>query len=169
MPKLSATVRVGDTELAMNAASELIQSLKDFGWPILAYAIFASISTFVLPSVRSREERVQRLLFVGIIIAFIEGFFFVGTESNDALHVASLHKAWGIYMLLLILLGFGAAMRWVALWKKEDRKTISISLGPGTDESSKQPPRISLLALFGLWLMGIAVAVIWLLRIAVKG
>ena len=96
----------------MNAAHDLLQSLRAFGWPIFAYAIFAPLPTYILPSSRSRQERTKRLLFVGVTLALIEVIFFVGTESNDITQVARLHPAWGAYVLLLALAAIGVAVKW---------------------------------------------------------
>lgn len=67
----------------MNAAHDLLQSLRDFGWPILAFAIFAPIPTYVFPTGRSREEKTAKLLFVGTIIAAIEVLFFSGDGEQQ--------------------------------------------------------------------------------------
>lgn len=150
----------------MDAANSLLQSLRDFGWPVLAYAIFAPISTFVLPSSRSREERVQRLLLVGAIITAIEAFFFLGTESGDALDVARLHPAWGMYVLLLVLVVAGIMARWWLQRSRQDSVAISISDEPTASVTAKSSGRGFYLTLIGLLAIGAAGAVLWLSRIA---
>ena len=150
----------------MNAAHDLLQSMRDFGWPILAYAIFAPIPTYVFPSGRSREEKTTRLFFVGMIIAGIEALFFLGTESNDALQVARLNPPWGIYVLFLLLVAIGAGGTWAVVRARENRMAIGIS-----ENTAFQIPtarsRIKLY-IFGcaIWVAGSIFAVLWLARIA---
>ena len=150
----------------MDAANSLLQSLRDFGWPVLAYAIFAPIATFVLPSSRSREEQVQRLFLVGTIIAVIEALFFLGTESGDALDVARVHPGWGAYVLFLVVVITGMAAWWWLLRTRENRTEISISEYPQTAVPAQKLGKGFYLALVGLWIIGAAGAVVWLFRIA---
>jgi hypothetical protein len=147
----------------MNAAHDLLQSMRDFGWPIFAYAIFAPIPTYVFPSARSREEKTARLLFVGAIIAAIEGLFFLGTESNDVLQVARFNPVWGIYVLLLILVAVGAGGTWVVLRARENRMAISIT----EDAAPKTAAGMSyVIFCIAVWLACSIFAVFWLAKIA---
>jgi hypothetical protein len=150
----------------MNAAHELLQSIRDFGWPIFAYAIFAPIPTYIFPSGRSREEKTTRLFFVGVIIAAVEAFFFLGTESNDALRVARLNPAWGSYVLFLIFLAVGAGGRWAVVRARENRIAISIS----RDAALQPPPASSHRKLYVVgivaWVTASVFAVFWLASIA---
>jgi hypothetical protein len=150
----------------MNAARDLLQSLRDFGWPIFAYAVFAPLPTYLLPSSRSRQERTARLLFVGAILASIEALFFVGTESNNIVQVARLNPVWGAYVLLLALVPLGAGAAWTIVRVREDRTAIRIV--QITD--AKSPPRAgrteAYIAAAGVWLACSVVAVVWLSKIA---
>lgn len=149
----------------MNAANDLLQSLRDFGWPVLAYVIFAPISTFALPSGRSREERLQRLVFVGIIIAVIEVLFFLGTEGGDAFQIAGVHPAWGLYVLALLLVAIVAGCRWAVIRARENRIAISIS-----DDTTQSPPVNSRFRFYilgcAVWVAGLVLAIVWLSKIA---
>jgi hypothetical protein len=150
----------------MNAAHELLQSIRDFGWPIFAYAIFAPIPTYVFPSGRSREEKTTRLLFVGVIIAAIEVFFFLGTEGADALQVARLNPAWGIYVFLLIFVAIGVGARWVAMRNRENRMAISISESAASQPSEDRSHYKLYIAGWIVWAAASIFAVLWLARIA---
>jgi hypothetical protein len=150
----------------MDAANSLLQSLRDFGWPILAYAIFAPISTFVLPSSRSRKDRVQRLLLVGAIIAAIEAFFFIGTESGDALDVVRLHPAWGVYVFVLVLVLAGLMAWWWLVRSRQNRVAISINEDMIASVATREMGRGFYLTLIGLLAIGAVGAVFWLSRIA---
>lgn len=150
----------------MNAAHDLLQSILDFGWPLFAYAIFAPIPTYIFPSGRPREEKTTRLLFVGAILATIEAFFFIGTESSDALQVALLYPAWGAYVLILLIVAAGVGGKWAIARTRENQMTISISrdTAPLTSVVSS---RNKLYVVGGaVWLAASTFAVLWLAKIA---
>ncbi len=151
----------------MNVALDLLQSLRDFGWPVFAYAIFAPVATFLIPSSRSREDKIARLLFVGAIIAMIEVLFFVGTESGDFIQVARLHPTWGFYVICLALIAIVVVAKWAILRRQENRKAISLTSREDDVDSSLNKARGgSYIAVIGVWFVGSVVAVIWLSRIA---
>lgn len=150
----------------MNAAHDLLQSLRAFGWPIFAYAIFAPLPTYILPSSRSRQERTKRLLFVGVTLALIEVIFFVGTESNDITQVARLHPAWGAYVLLLALAAIGVAVKWAVARLREDHTITTIRQIDGSEGSSGVKHTGIFIAGAGVWLACSALAVIWLSKIS---
>jgi len=150
----------------MNAARDLLQSLRDFGWPIFAYAIFAPLPTYILPSSRSRQERTTRLVFVGVILASIEVLFFVVTESNDIVQVARLHPAWGAYVLLLALVPLCAGAMCAVVRLREDRMAISMSQITGAESSSSKIPTGAYMAAAGVWLACSVLAVAWLFQIS---
>ncbi len=149
----------------MNAARNLLQSLRDFGWPIFAYAIFAPLSTYLLPSSRSRQERTARLLFVGVILASTEALFFVGAESNNTVQVARLHPAWGTYVLLLTLFPLGAVGGWAVVRLREGRTTINIGRAAEAEHAPWAIGTWLYIAAVGIWLTCCIVAVVWLSRI----
>ncbi len=151
----------------MNAAADLLQSLRDFGWPFFAYAIFAPVATFLIPSSRSREDKIPRLLLVGAIIGMIEALFFVGRESGDFIQVACLHPGWGLYVICLALIAIVVVTKWAILQRREIRKTISFTGHEGDVDSSPSKTNVgSYTAAIGVWLVGAVVAVIWLSKIA---
>ena len=150
----------------MSAAQSLLQAIREFGWPIFAYAIFAPISTYVLPSLRSREENSARLLFVGVIIAAIETSFFLVTESYDALQVARLNPVWGIYVLLLLLVGVSAGGRWAVVRAREDRIALSISGNSALEPPAAKSNRQHYIVGCAVWAAASVLAVLWLARIA---
>lgn len=150
----------------MNAAHDLLQSMRDFGWPIFAYAIFAPIPTYVFPSGRSHEEKTGRLLFVGMIIAAIEGLFFLGTESNNALQVARLNPSWGVYVLILLLLAVGAVDTWAVLRARENQRAISISENAAFKTAKGRSYIVLCSVGSAVWVAGSIFAVFWLARIA---
>jgi hypothetical protein len=150
----------------MNAAHDLLRSIRDFGWPIFVYAIFAPIPTYVFPSGRSREEKTARLLFVGTIIAAIEGLFFLGTESNDVLQVARLNPLWGVYVLILLLLAVGTGGTWAALRARENQKAISIGENAALKTATGRSYVVLCVTGCAVWVAGSIFAVFWLARIA---
>jgi len=150
----------------MKAAQDILQSLRDFGWPILAYAIVAPIVTFIIPSSRSREERTARLLLVGVIIAVIEVLFFVGTEGGDILQVAKSRPAWGGYVLLLTLVLIGMGIKLGLRRAREGRETVSLLGTYGEEVSSVNLNARRFLTFAGGWLAAALLAVIWLWKIA---
>ncbi len=150
----------------MNAARDLLQSIRDFGWPLFAYAIFAPIPTYILPSGRSREEKTTRLLFIGMIIAAIEVCFFLGTEGNDAWQVARLNPAWGIYVLLLLFVAVGAGGRWVVVRARENRTALSISGEAALQISVTMSQNKSYIVGCIVWTLAAILAVLWLANIA---
>jgi hypothetical protein len=151
----------------MSAALDLLQSLRDFGWPVFAYAILAPAATYLIPSNRSREDNVARLLLVGTIIAMIEMFFFVGTESGDFIQVARLHPAWGFYVVCLVLIAIVAVAKWAIVRGRDNRKAISPTIHKGDVDNSLDKTHVgSYIAVIGAWLAGSVGAVIWLSRIA---
>jgi len=149
----------------MNPAGELLVSLRDFGWPIFAYAIVAPLPTYLLPSSRSTHERTGRLLFVAVILASIEALFFVGTESNNIVQVARLHPAWGACAFLLALVPLGAGAGWAAARVRENRMAVSISQITGAESSPNAHTR-AYIAGAVTWLACSVVAVVWLSRIS---
>jgi hypothetical protein len=150
----------------MKAAQDILQSLADFGLPILVYAIVAPLATFIMPSRRSREEKIARLLLVGVVIIIIEAFFFIGTESDNIVRVAKSYPAWGTYVAVLTLMLMGIGVRLGLRRIREGRVTLSLS---STSAVEVSPPKVngrrSFTLLWG-WLAGSLVAVIWLLGIA---
>jgi hypothetical protein len=154
----------------MNAARDLLQSMHDFGWPILAYAILAPLLTYILPSRRSRQERTGRLVFVGGILALIVVILFVGTASNEVVQVARVHRAWGAYVLLLALVPLCAGATWAVLRMRQGRIAISVTRTTAAESSSREI-RIGayLLAVAGVWLAGSVLAVVWLFQISNSG
>jgi hypothetical protein len=153
----------------MNAARDLLQTVGDFAWPILAYAIAAPLATYVLPSRRSRQERTARLIFVGLIIASIEVLFFFATASNEIFEVARVHPAWGAYVLLLALVPLCAGATWLLVRVREDRMAISVTRSNGSKSSSHGIPMKAYLAVAGLWLVCSVLAVVWLSQISNSG
>ncbi len=140
--------------------------MRNFGWPLFAYAIFAPLSTYIMPSGRSREEKTTRLLFVGGVIAIIEAVFFLGTESADAFAVARLNPAWGIYALLLLLIAVGGGSRWAVARARENRTVIRIS-GNTNIETPGTRLRTNLYAGgFAIWTIALIFGILWLARIA---
>jgi len=150
----------------MNAAHDLLQSLRDFGWPILAFAIFAPIPTYVFPTGRSREEKTAKLLFVGTIIAAIEVLFFLGTESNNAVQVARLNPWWGVYVLILLLPAVGAGGSWAVLRARENQEATSISESAALKTAKGKSHIVPWLIGCAVWVMGSLFALFWLARIA---
>lgn len=148
----------------MREAHDILRSLRDLGWPLVAYAISAPIATFVVPSRRSLEERVQRLLLAGKIIAIMLALFFIGIEGGDIIHVMRLRPAWGVYIALLSIFGFGTVVRRSVDRVREDRRPLSV-----TGSNAEGPRRMrgrSYVATAGIWLAASVVAVVWLSRIA---
>ena len=150
----------------MNAAARLLESVRDFGWPVLAYAVFAPVATFVLPTGRTREEQVDRLFLVGIIIAVIEVLFFLGTESSDAFQVAYLNPAWGTLVLLLFLAGVAALLWWWLLRARKNRVVISIKTNPQIAHGTRELGKGYYVVLVGLWVIGAIAATVWLFKIS---
>jgi hypothetical protein len=149
----------------MNAAHEILQALRDFGWPILAYAILAPLQTFFILR-GSRQERTARLIVGGVILASIEALFFVGTESDNIVQVARLHPAWGAYVLFLALVALGAGAGWAVVRVREDRTPISISQITDAESSPSTMRTGAYIAGTGVWLACCVVAVVWLSKIS---
>ncbi len=150
----------------MNAAHELLDSMRDFGWPIFAYAIFAPIPTYVLPSDRSREEKTERLLFVGAILAAMEVIFFLGTESNNVWQVASLNPAWGVFVSFLLLVAVGTGAIQLVLTARRNRAPISIGEQATSNAPIGRYHRVFSIMGPGAWIVCMILAVLWLIRIA---
>jgi hypothetical protein len=106
------------------------------------------------------------LLLVGAIIAVIEAFFFIGTESGDALEVARVHPAWGGYVLLLVLAVVGLMVRWWLLRIRQNGVVINIDNDQTTSTTPQKVGRGFYSALIGLLVIGSVGAVLWLSRIA---
>lgn len=150
----------------MKAAYDLLQSLRDFGWPILAYIIVASVAVFVVPSGSSREDRIAKLLLVGAVITIIELFFLIGTAGADFVEVARLHPVWGSYAALLMLAVLVAVGKWAIRRARENQASISLTSDENEVGVPKEKSIRIYIALMGGGLAGLTVAVIWLSKIA---
>jgi hypothetical protein len=148
----------------MREASDILRSLRDLGWPLLAYLIAAPIATFVVPSRRSPEERAQRLLLVGKMIATVVGLFFVSIEGGNIIYVMRVRPQWGVYVLFLLALGLGIVVRWAVDRVRENRSPLSVT--GSNAESPRRTQGRSYVAAVGVWLAASVVAVVWLSRIA---
>ena len=150
----------------MDAARNILQSLRDLGWPLLLYVIVVPLPTYLLPSRRSVQERTARLLFVGVILASIEALYFVGIEFDNIVRVARLHPLWGAFAVLSASMPPGAIAAWAILQRREDRTTISI----GQTAKAEHPPGAIgsglCIAGAGVWLACCAVTVVWLSRMS---
>ena len=150
----------------MKAALDLLQSLRDFGWPIHGYIVVAPLAVFAVPFGGSRDDKVAKLLLVGTIITFTEVFFSIGTEGGDFIEVARLHPVWGSYVAIMMLVALGTSVKRAILHVRENRTAISLtSLESDANGSVRNTPRRSSPVLVGGWLAGLVVAVIWLSRI----
>jgi hypothetical protein len=150
----------------MKPAQDILQSLRDFGWPIVAYAVMAPIATYVISSNRLREERMARLVLIGMVIAVIEVFFFVGTESGEFVEVAQIYPAWGAYVILLALIAITLLVKWAIRRSKESRTAISMTSPIDIDPMQRKRLAQSHIAVIVGWLAASAAAVIWLSKIA---
>lgn len=150
----------------MNAARDILQSLRGYAWPLVAYMIGAPLPTYLFPSRYSRQERTMRLFWVGVMISSIGALFFVLAESGNIVQVARLHPAWGAYVLLLALVPLGAGARWVVARSRENRTAISISQITEAESSSGKKHTAAYIAGAGAWVACSVMALVWLSKIA---
>jgi hypothetical protein len=151
----------------MNAANDLLQSLKDFGWPIVAYVLLAPVATYLLPSTRSRRERGQRLLLVGAIILGIELIFFLLTSGGDILHVIRERPAWGFLVVCLFCGAVLFGIRWARMRARLNQEFISVTAGNASIEAYAGRGHLGAkAAAIGLWTAGCLAALLWLSKIA---
>jgi len=150
----------------MNAAHDVLNSLRNFGWPVLAYLIIAPARAYLLPSRYSREENARRLVLVGIILVLMMFTFFLLTEGGQILAVMKARPLWGCYVALISIAAVCFAGVWAVSRTRENRKVISLvevntdSLND-FDGVSKEPYGLAVVLL-----LACVVGVVWLARIA---
>ncbi len=151
----------------MREANDVLRTLRDLSLPLLAYAVFAPIATFVVPSRRSREERFQRLVLVGKVMSMIVAIFFVGIEGSDIVNIMRARPIWGIYVMCLLIAGLGIVLKLVVERARMNRNLLTIT-GSNAERARDDRSWSSTVAV-GAWLAACAVAVFWLSRIAGNG
>src|SRR5579859_3775373 len=110
----------------MFEARDILLSLRDFSWPVVAFAIFAPIATYLVPRRRPRRERADGLLLVGAVCLTMMVIAFVLTEGEQIIDVMRLQPAWGCYIVFLTVVGFGIAGKFALDRSRTNRKVVTL-------------------------------------------
>ena len=150
-------------------ARDILLTLRGFILPIVAYAIFAPIVTFLVPSRRSPEQRMARLLLVGAICLTMTTVAFLLSENEQIIFVMKLRPAWGCYVGLLAVCGLGAIGKFALNQSRQIRIVVNLT-DPAAVESSPNKIRVERYKIaLSVWIAGSVIAIIWLSRIAAGG
>jgi hypothetical protein len=147
----------------MPEARDILLTLRGFILPIVAYAIFAPIATFLVPSRRAPEQRMARLLLVGAICLTMTTVAFLLTEDEQIIFVMKFRPAWGFYAGLLAVCGVGTIGKFALDQSRQNRTVVNLT-NPAAVESSANKIRVERYKI--ALSVGSVIAIIWLSRIA---
>ena len=151
----------------MFEARDILLSLRDFSWPVIAFAVFAPIATYLVPSRRSLRERADRLLLVGAICLTMMVIAFLLTEGEQIIDVMRLQPAWGCYVVFLTVIGLGIAGKFALDRSRTNLKVVTLASSVAPIEGSSRNIQLERYILpISAWVGGLVIALVWLSRIA---